>query len=566
MTRTNIAPKPALNPVGRMACRPIQPAARWQRPLLAAALLSACALLAPVGAKAQVNPEIASCSELKDEATVTQADLCAAHIGCRFVLNVQKTCAQAKGYLGRLQAAIGEGTRGLFGHRKEVTPDAIFTAVLSDEERRGARNLEKLPEAKRRIEDIATQVRNVGAGDPLTGVGYDKIPWAYYGQTKDGKEDGWGTYFYSNGKVVRGQYTYGLVQARQDILMPNGGRMITEYVHGDPTFHTASATPDGAMNLGTWRNGVFEGKKYRPDGALAEEGRFEKDGKLSVGVSYDAAGARTDVNLPAERAAAARTAAQEEQQRAREQAAQAEQQFRTSLQAMNPGQLFARSDELNAQGDKARAREVQRTLVSRFPDHPLAATAAQQMAGGAGTGSSAGTSTASAAPARPAGGRLSSQACEAMKQTVIATKVPPNASITASQETVMFMTKTVLDMIDGNCPTEPGVTPAQIEAERKLRQQQYAAAESACNAVQAGGRRCTPQVHTAARAASTPPANASTVGGTPRTPTISYDPVTGRCIGDREACACQPGLGNSKEYGECPRSGGSSGGGIRTAR
>ena len=320
------------------------------------------------------------------------------------------------------------------------------------------------------------------------------------------------------------------------------------------------------MNLGTWRNGVFEGKKYRPDGALAEEGRFEKDGKLSVGVSYDAAGARTDVNLPAERAAAARTAAQEEQQRAREQAAQAEQQFRTSLQAMNPGQLFARADELNAQGDKARAREVQRTLVSRFPDHPLAATAAQQMAGGAGTGSSAGASAASTAPARPAGGRLSSQACEAMKQTVIATKVPPNASITASQETVMFMTKTVLDMIDGNCPTEPGVTPAQIEAERKLRQQQYAAAESACNAVQAGGRRCTPQVHTAARAASTPPANASTVGSTPRTPTISYDPVTGRCIGDREACACQPGLGNSKEYGECPRSGGSSGGGIRTAR
>ncbi len=70
----------------------------------------------------------------------------------------------------------------------------------------------------------------------------------------------------------------------------------------------------------------------------------------------------------------------------------------------------------------------------------------------------------------------------------------------------MFMTKTVLDMIDGNGPTQPGVTPAQIAAERKLRQQQYAAAENACNAVQAGRRRWTPQVHTAARATSTPSA------------------------------------------------------------
>jgi hypothetical protein len=101
------------------------------------------------------------------------------------------------------------------------------------------------------------------------------------------------------------------------------------------------------------------------------------------------------------------------------------------------------------------------------------------------------------------------------------TKVPLNASISASQESAMFMTKTVLDMIDGNGPTQPGVTPAQIAAERKLRQQKYAAAESACNAVQAGGRRCTPQVRTVARATSTPSAKASAVGSTPCTPTIS---------------------------------------------
>lgn len=58
----------------------------------------------------------------------------------------------------------------------------------------------------------------------------------------------------------------------------------------------------------------------------------------------------------------------------------AEKSFRDSISKMNAGQLFAKADELSSQGDKAKAREVLRTLVSRFPDHPLAATAAQQMA------------------------------------------------------------------------------------------------------------------------------------------------------------------------------------------
>lgn len=68
---------------------------------------------------------------------------------------------------------------------------------------------------------------------------------------------------------------------------------------------------------------------------------------------------------------------------AQAEAARIEQQFRTSLQTMNPGQLFAKADELNAKGDRARAREALRALVSRFPDHPLALTAARQMEGGA---------------------------------------------------------------------------------------------------------------------------------------------------------------------------------------
>lgn len=80
--------------------------------------------------------------------------------------------------------------------------------------------------------------------------------------------------------------------------------------------------------------------------------------------------------------------------------------------------------------------------------------------------------------------------CEAMKQLVIATRIPSQASVTASTETVMFMTKTAIDMIDHHCPTEPGVTGAQIAAARQTYQEQFIAAQNACNAVQSGERLC----------------------------------------------------------------------------
>ncbi|MBB4225718.1 tetratricopeptide repeat protein [Variovorax guangxiensis] len=161
---------------------------------------------------------------------------------------------------------------------------------------------------------------------------------------------------------------------------------------------------------------------------------------------------------------------------------------------------------------------------------------------------------------RSTGMRVVSMDCESMKRTVISTKIPPNASITASNETVMFMTKAVLDMIAAKCPTEPGVTAAQIEAERQQREQQYAAAERACNAVQSGGRKCIPQAHTATAAASAPPV-ASRASNSSQSGTIAYDPVTGKCYpeGSQE---CKNVPGTTSDSG----SSGSSGRGIRTAR
>lgn len=51
-----------------------------------------------------------------------------------------------------------------------------------------------------------------------------------------------------------------------------------------------------------------------------------------------------------------------------------------NFELMGPGELFARADELDQQGRADEARTVRRTLIARFPDSPLAATAAQQLA------------------------------------------------------------------------------------------------------------------------------------------------------------------------------------------
>ncbi len=52
-----------------------------------------------------------------------------------------------------------------------------------------------------------------------------------------------------------------------------------------------------------------------------------------------------------------------------------------SLGDMGAGELFARADELDEQGQADQARLVRRSLIARFPDSPLALLAAQRLAG-----------------------------------------------------------------------------------------------------------------------------------------------------------------------------------------
>lgn len=47
--------------------------------------------------------------------------------------------------------------------------------------------------------------------------------------------------------------------------------------------------------------------------------------------------------------------------------------LRAEIATQNPGQLFVKANELASSGDSAKAQEVRNALISRFPDHALAA-------------------------------------------------------------------------------------------------------------------------------------------------------------------------------------------------
>lgn len=87
----------------------------------------------------------------------------------------------------------------------------------------------------------------------------------------------------------------------------------------------------------------------------------------------------------------------------------------------------------------------------------------------------------------PTTGKPSGECLEKERQ-IKNTNIPSNATVTSSTETVMFITKTNIEMIDAGCPgTDRNSRADLLKA--------FNSAEQACNAVQSGGRRCSANKH-----------------------------------------------------------------------
>lgn len=381
------------------------------RPFVASMFL----MLLMATAHAQVGDNPADCNELKDPEVAFQLELCQAHVGCRLVMKIHNSCVKAKKFLTNLKEQVGEGVKGFFGYRKEVTSEHVFEASADDKQRAVLQD----KDWKTKVDNIKEAQKKAGK-DIVTGNATGGGSWTYIGDVSEGKANGLGTRFFSNGQIERGEFRNNARNGATDLIDQNATRSTGAYIsdqmngegfrlynsggkykggfvgnqrNGEGVIEFAS----GERYEGGFREGAYAGNGvlYRPDGSMWQKGVFEKN-ELSVGKRFDTQGnVLAEVNKPLDEqraleskqlAEAAKLRAEQAaklaaEQASREAAAAAERAYKASLDNMNAGQLFAKADEFSSAGNSAKAREVLRTLISRFPDHALAANAANQLSG-----------------------------------------------------------------------------------------------------------------------------------------------------------------------------------------
>lgn len=506
--------------------------------------LSLCLLLlggVVPGAWAEVNPEIANCEEIKDEATQTQVDFCSAHIGCRLVLSIQKTCAKVKSFIDRIKDQVGEGTQTLFGKRRTVDAEQVFEAAKSvsndsptytalassakwqplaagaQASRRSMSKdslqtpssssdtraiYEEAGDGGKRVisfnrqgDEVVMIARHTGTTPPYANVG----PWEYvstggvvalYGRMGGDAADETRTLSkLKEGDIIDGAFITDAGRASQGV---NGYR--GRYLRKDGTVFEGRFDRD--MAQGVVRR--IEGAEYGANGKKIEEGQY-RDNQLAEGRRYGPDGRVTSVvkvlsderlaaqaKVDRERAESARLA-QEQQQRE----LKAKQEAEARIARMNPGELFAYADELTSQGKPDEARKMYRTLLSRYPNHPLAANAAQALSASANAAPAAnmaqgGMEAAPSAQNAPRGN--CDQLLARQEQEFLALNRRELSGMTDNLERVMWMTSQRLQILDASCPGNNKY--AQMRTELKAAFEQ---ARQACSQVSTGP--CTAQPH-----------------------------------------------------------------------
>ncbi len=452
------------------------------------------------------------------------------------VMGIHNTCVKVKNYLTNLKELIGNGTKTLFGYKREVTPDAVAQVSLTGP----MRVIEQRPGVADTAKKIQEDVNSVVKKELIGGYGDNR--WVYYGEQENGKAKGKGIRIYSDGEIQRGHFQDDLNGAGEMISPRTGARYVGEYSSGQRSGSGVLLKSNNVIIDAIWRNddpekgvqinsnntrfegtfssdgGPSNGKRYKGDGTLHEEGLFEKS-VLTVGKKYDSTGqVAEEVNLPRDRELAAANAIATEQKRkreaemARQEAEMARQSaeqrkkedalavdaaYRNNLNSMNAGQLFAGADEFSSKGDKTKAREMLRTLVSRFPDHPLAAAAAQQMAtmsaasanaangstaGGGNNNNAASSGSVSSVSVQPAaGGNCWDVLAKREKEYEAIVRRPVPAGATPPFKRVMWLTADSIKIIDTYCAGD-----AKAAQHRSTLQTAYSQAKTACEQMTAG--------------------------------------------------------------------------------
>lgn len=240
------------------------------------------AVLVSTNAHGQVNPEIANCEEVRDEATQTQIGFCGAHIGCAMVLKLQQACTKAKGFLDKLKSALSG--------RDKITNDDVYEAHTPD--------LTPSETLTRHVSTARAAVRDA-AGGPNQGSfsrkNVDRTADTYYeGGLKDGNMHGAGVYITSTGSMGRGQMDAGRLQGKAQVVNSSRAVFAGDFINSAPEGDVAIQLPSGDVFAGTRRDSKWSGvvdltrrsgdhQKQLFDGAgkLLAAGPFAKAGQVA---------------------------------------------------------------------------------------------------------------------------------------------------------------------------------------------------------------------------------------------------------------------------------------------
>ena len=184
-----------------------------------------------------INPEIANCEEIRDPATQTQVEFCSAHVGCKFVLGIQKVCTKVKTFLNNL--------KNLSFGKKNLDSGDVFDAAAPSTG--SDANFNTISQSIKSNYD--KQKKELVSGKFESGV-----KWVYEGGMKDGARDGTGVLVTENGTLFRGDF----VEGRQAGL----GEMVNDKSHKAGVM--AGAKMDG-FGVERYASGMRYEGEYKAD-------------------------------------------------------------------------------------------------------------------------------------------------------------------------------------------------------------------------------------------------------------------------------------------------------------
>lgn len=354
-------------------------------------LTAAPALAQGTGYDANCNPKDYTADEL------LQQELCSAHIGCRLTMKAANSACKVKDFFSNLGSLLGgRSTPDNYDvmealNRTEVvqTPGVRQTNSAAARDTAAGRrpSYDRSNAAQVDWQQSSTTPPNI-LGAPVSYLNKGEGGYATWFEGKDGyaasgQRNQTGTLIDSKGDIKSGTILNGQIlgngvrRAAADGSWA-GGPFDSNGLNGQGYTSAPDGTGKPPVLEGTFKNGLADGMMLVTWPDFSSRKELWKDGKFIAAGPIVARGqVPPNPKTPEEEAA--------------EKAAAEKAKFEADLAKLpNAGAVYAFADEWAAKGDMDKARTAWRSLMTRFPESPLAVKAADRLGGGSGSGTSSG--------------------------------------------------------------------------------------------------------------------------------------------------------------------------------